>query len=192
VKSFFSLFKKLWGLIPTAKNAERINPILGVTISLGTGYVNPMGNNPKWIIIHHSATPDSITRNWNAIREYHIRVNGWKDIGYHRGIENVNGKLTVHKGRDIGQIGAHAVGFNAKSIGICLVGNYDLYPVSEDRLSLLALVCRELQKQYSIPRAQVIGHRETYPIRGVPVEKSCPGELFNMDEFRKRLVDVEA
>lgn len=174
------------------------------------------GFKPRWIVLHHSFSVDGFTRNWDAIRRYHksYRYQGeiisddsyakylaegktqglekpWKDIGYHFGIENVNGVLSVMNGRAIGEIGAHAHGFNDKSVGICLVGNYDLEAPSEDRLFLLSNLCRQLQLEFSIPRDQVIGHRETYGKLDPPqpVEKTCPGTQFNLDEFRKRLRD---
>lgn len=174
------------------------------------------GFKPAWIVIHHSFSKDSMTtRNWDSIRSYHMsyRYQGetiteaqwadhaakgetsglekpWLDVGYNFGIENVNGKLMILDGRAIGEVGAHAVGFNAKSIGICMVGNYDNDPPSDDRLFALASLCRDLQREFSIPRNNVVGHRETFVMRGVPVEKSCPGEKFNMDDFRKRLIDA--
>lgn len=152
--------------------------------------VKKKGFKPSWIVIHHSLTEDSATKNWDAIRKYHIEVKHWNDIGYNLGMENVNGTITLLEGRPIGEVGAHAIGFNAKSIGICLIGNYDNDPPSEDRLSRLASVCRDLQREFGIPRDQVIGHRETYVKLGEPVQKSCPGLAFSMDDFRKRLIDV--
>lgn len=178
--------------------------------------VKPGGFKPKWIVVHHSFSSDGEIRNWDAIRKYHMsyRSNGniiteeeynfkqgrgegglqkpWADIGYHFGIENVNGKLEVLTGRLIGESGAHATGkdpydFNKISVGICLIGNYDNDPPSEDRLKLVASLCRQLQLEYGIPRDQVIGHRETFVKRGVPVEKSCPGRMFDMEAFRSRL-----
>lgn len=152
--------------------------------------VKKNGVKPSWIIIHHSLTRDGSPKNWDAIRKYHIEVKKWADVGYQLGMENVNGTITLLEGRPIGEVGAHAIGFNAKSIGICLVGNYDNDPPSEDRLSRLASVCRDLQRQFGIPRDQVIGHRETFLKLGEPVQKSCPGDKFSMEEFRKRLIDV--
>ena len=172
------------------------------------------GFKPTWIVIHHSASTDSVTRNWDGIRAYHksYRYQGdiitaerydellaagktaglelpWSDIGYHLGIEAVGGMIAVQQGRPIGTVGAHAHGFNSKSVGICLVGNYDVTEPDDGRLFLLASVCRELQRQFSIARDQVIGHRETYPILGITVQKSCPGTAFDLVKFRKRLID---
>lgn len=190
----------------------------GITINMPieeTGHweltVKPGGFKPRWIVIHHSFSADGTTRNWDAIRKYHMsyRFNGdiitrerfeellpqqvtgleapWTDVGYQFGVENVNGKIEVLQGRPIGAIGAHAMGFNAMSVGVCLVGNYDLDPPSADRLFVLASLCRQLQIEFEIPRYQVIGHRETYVKLNKPVEKTCPGSQFNLDAFRERL-----
>ena len=147
------------------------------------------GFKPTWIIIHHSFTNDGVVKDWEAIKRFHMEVRGWKDIGYHMGIEKVADKYEVLSGRAIGEGGAHALGFNAKSIGICLVGNFDDAPPPDDQLFLATSVCRELQRRFKIFRDQVIGHRETYPILGEQVQKSCPGKLFDMSNFRSRLLD---
>lgn len=186
-----------------------------IPIKEWTGHTKPMNTNkPTWIVIHHSKSKDGATQNWDSIRRYHMsyRHNGnmvdketferlqresvggleepWSDIGYHIGIEMVNGKLEVLHGRSLHTAGAHAIGFNDRSIGVCLIGDYDREPPSPERLALLASVCRELQRQFSIPRDQVIGHRETYPLLSKTVAKSCPGYQFNLIEFRKQLIDV--
>lgn len=177
--------------------------------------MKPGGFKPKWIILHHSLSEDNQVRNWDAIRKYHMsyRYRGVivtedqyqmlvnanetglekpsRDVGYHFGIENVNGKLEVLPGRQIGEVGAHAFGFNDKSVGICLVGNYDTESPSNDRLFILANLCRQLQLEYSIPRDQVIGHRETYALLTPPQPaiKTCPGSKFDLEKFRERLRD---
>jgi N-acetyl-anhydromuramyl-L-alanine amidase AmpD len=182
-----------------------------------TGYrkydVSPDGFKPTWIIIHHSWSVDSPARDWDGIRKYHMsfryqgdiitekeyeayknagQTNGlerpWKDIAYHIGIEEVGGVLGIQKGRAIGTLGAHAIGFNDCSIGVCLVGNFDKEPPEENRLFLLGSVCRDFQRMFGIAKDHVIGHRDTFTIRCVPVEKSCPGTAFDLLKFRERLV----
>lgn len=170
------------------------NPQIAISISFSrTGYemftIKERGFKPSWIILHHSSTPDGVTRNWDAIRKFHMEERHWNDIGYNLGIENVNGKITLLEGRKIGEVGAHALGFNANSVGICLVGNYDIDPPSEDRLLCLSSVCRDIQREFGVRRDQVIGHRETFVKLGTAVQKSCPGAMFDLDAFRKRLLD---
>lgn len=191
-----------------------------VTVELPSFYtrfnVDQDGFKPKWIVIHHSAGADGKTRDWDGIRKYHMswRYRGeiisevqyenlkaqgktegleapWKDVGYHFGIELIGNKIEVMTGRKIGSIGAHAQGFNARSVGICCVDNYDLMAPTNELLFIVSSLCRQLQIEYDIPRDQVIGHRETYPMLNPPEapKKSCPGKLFDMNELRKRLRD---
>jgi hypothetical protein len=55
----------------------------------------------------------------DTIRDWHVNGNGWRDIGYHLVIRRDG---SIEKGRDINDSGAHAAGYNSKSIGLCLVG----------------------------------------------------------------------
>jgi N-acetyl-anhydromuramyl-L-alanine amidase AmpD len=142
---------------------------------------------PGYILIHHSLTEDSGAVSWDAIRKYHMEVNGWKDVGYHYGIELVGDEYEIFKGRMDNEVGAHCIGFNGKSIGICLVGNFDKTPPPADQLALLRKICRSLMGIYGIKADHVLGHRETFPLRGVPVEKTCPGSAFDMNALRRSL-----
>ena len=143
----------------------------------------------KYIILHHSATEDSGTVSWNAIRKYHIHNNRWIDIGYHFGIEDINGTYEILKGRPMFKYGlfnpgAHTKGFNYNSIGICCVGNYDvLQPDSEMQIKLIELL-RDLCKIFSLPRTSVKGHRD-FLTKDHP--KKCPGKLFDIHAIRKIL-----
>lgn len=143
------------------------------------------------IIIHHSLTPDSVSKSWAAIRKYHMETNGWQDIGYHYGIENVDGKYEIMKGRAEGKTGAHTkeLNMNKVGLGICLVGNFDrLVPAAAQWSCALGLV-RQLMAEHHIPRENVWGHREAQEKGGLAPEhrKTCPGKAFNMDLFRSSL-----
>ncbi len=70
------------------------------------------------VIIHCSATPEGRDVKTKEIKKWHLS-NGWADIGYHYVIE-LDGK--VIEGRPVELVGAHCVGQNKFSIGICYVG----------------------------------------------------------------------
>jgi flagellar hook assembly protein FlgD len=84
----------------------------------------------RLVIVHHTATPNNYTPAQSAaivrgIDVYHVRANGWNDIGYNFLIDRYG---QVYEGRYGGitrnVIGAHALGFNSETVGIALVGNF--------------------------------------------------------------------
>ena len=70
------------------------------------------------VIIHCSATPEGRDVKTKEIKKWHLS-NGWSDIGYHYVIE-LDGKVV--EGRPVELVGAHCVGQNKFSIGVCYVG----------------------------------------------------------------------
>lgn len=141
------------------------------------------------IVLHHSLTEDGKTVSWSAIRQYHVKTNGWRDIGYHFGIEDINGTLEILFGRLPNEDGAHCqdAGMNRKGIGICLVGNFDAQVPTTELWSKARGLVLYLMDAYKIPAENVIGHREAQASLPLSKRKSCPGKLFNMDRFRKDL-----
>lgn len=147
----------------------------------------------KHLIVHCS---DSQWGDANEIRRWHTdpkpKGNGWNDIGYHYVICNQyptylsqkQGKPVaksdgaVQKGRENNVAGAHAVGFNSNSLGICLIGVKDF---SERQMQALVKLCKELMAQYKIPVQNVLGHCETPKAGG----KTCPN--LDMKALRARL-----
>lgn len=144
-------------------------------------------NKPNYIVIHHSKGPDHVTRDFEAIRKYHIEVNGWLDIGYHFLLDEVNGSVEIISGRAPENVGAHALGFNDHSIGICMVGDFDIKPPPMKKVIKLVNLIRAVQATFEIKTAHVIGHRETYVLREQPIEKTCPGRAFDMDDLREAI-----
>ena len=137
---------------------------------------------PKRIILHHSATEDSGTVSWLAIRDYHIRVKEWSDIGYHFGIERImddygRSGIEILFGRLLTEAGAHAYGYNHDSIGICFVGNYDVVIPNIGMLKHGVRLVNWLRQVYSIPISSIIGHRDVS-------DKTCPGKLFDIKMFQ--------
>lgn len=141
-------------------------------------------NNPKYIIIHHSKSTDYIVRDFRALKKYHVEVKGWDDIAYHYVIERVEESVQIINGRKPYKEGAHALGFNSVSLGICVVGDYDLYGWDIPKIQKLIELVKALRMIFDIPRDKVIGHRETYGIRGMAQQKTCPGKKIFMEDLR--------
>lgn len=127
------------------------------------------------IILHCSATPNcrwtttADIDNWHRERGFFRYLDFRKifnysltSIGYHF-VVYTNGAVAT--GRHLDEVGAHAKGFNANSLGVCLVGT-DRFSVAQwDSLrdNLVGLL-----KKY--PDASIRGHRD---LPGV--HKTCPG-----------------
>jgi N-acetylmuramoyl-L-alanine amidase len=114
------------------------------------------------IVIHCSATKEGQDVTIEEIAKWH-RARGFKRIGYHY-VVKLDG--TVEIGRGLHEVGAHAQGHNASSIGICYVGGLDKNGKPKDtrttpqrqalRDLVQGLVCRW-------PDARVCGHRDLSP-----------------------------
>lgn len=134
----------------------------------------------EYIVLHCSATRGVQSNiGANDIRRWHIQ-RGWADIGYHYVIKRDG---TLENGRPPDQIGSHVQGFNARSVGICLVGGLDDKTwkpadnfTAAQWKTLTSLVAR-LVKIY--PDAKVLGHRD-FPA----VKKACP--CFNARVWAKK------
>jgi hypothetical protein len=81
-------------------------------------------------LVHHTAGSNSYTASQSAaivrgIEVYHVKGNGWNDIGYNFLIDKYG---QVFEGRyggvDKNVIGAQAEGFNTGSFGVALLGTY--------------------------------------------------------------------
>jgi len=124
-------------------------------------------NSTEYIVIHCAATKASMDIGLTEIRKWHVQDNGWRDVGYHYIIRR-NGEVEL--GRSIRDTGAHAAGYNHKSVGLCMVGGMAEDNSAENNFTaqqwtaLLDLV-KQLKADY--PEADVIGHNEIS-------EKECP------------------
>lgn len=143
------------------------------------------------IILHCS---DSLWGCANEIDKWH-KERGWSGIGYHFIILNgrirpsfyldmLNGSIEVGRYFDgddwisRNEVGAHALGYNNNSIGICLIG---IKSFTFAQLESLDRLCVQLMDEYKIPIRNVLGHCETEKGKN----KSCPN--FSVGEFRKYL-----
>jgi N-acetylmuramoyl-L-alanine amidase len=132
---------------------------------------------PDSIVCHCSATQDSGTVSWGAIRRYHVETNGWADIGYHWGVELAGTEYEALVGRAPDVMGAHCSegGKNHDSWGICVVGDFDSSPPPHEQMVVLAdRILKPLMRIHSIPPEKIFFHREFAPW------KTCPGKSFKM------------
>jgi N-acetylmuramoyl-L-alanine amidase len=139
---------------------------------------------PSKIILHCSATKDSGTVSWGAIRKYHVEVMGWKNIGYHLGIELIDNYYEILLGRMLNEVGAHCEGNNSDSIGICFVGDFDNSEVPPEQWNKGINLVNWLMHIFNLHYKNVYGHREFNS------NKSCPGKMFNLDKFRSQLEET--
>ena len=128
------------------------------------------------IVIHCSATREGMDVRASDIDKWH-KERGFAMIGYNYVID-LDGVLEV--GRPLTMNGAHCLGFNDHSIGICYEGGLDEKGRKADtrtpaqRAALIALL-RSLKADY--PDAEIMGHCE---LEGV--HKDCPS--FSCQEYR--------
>lgn len=115
------------------------------------------------IIIHCSATPCGQDFTAADIDRWH-RQRSFNGIGYHFVIR-LDG--TIENGRAIEKPGAHCVGWNNRSIGICYIGGLDAcgHPADtrtpKQKEAMKTLINR-LQREYFGIRS-ILGHRDTSP-----------------------------
>lgn len=139
------------------------------------------------IVVHCAATKPGMDIGAEEIDQWHRR-RGWSGIGYHKVIR-LDGSIEL--GRDPDQdgdveehVGAHARGYNRRSLGIVYVGGVDAENRPKDtrteaqKLVLLNEVAAWV-RTFHVPIENVLGH---YELDG---GKACPS--FNMDLFRRQL-----
>lgn len=118
------------------------------------------------IIVHCSATREGKDITVHDIDSWH-KQRGFRCIGYHYVIY-LDG--SVHIGRPENEEGAHCLGHNRNSIGICYIGGLDINGkpkdtrTDEQKKSLTELI-RTLKTRF--PQASIHGHNEF-------ANKACP------------------
>jgi hypothetical protein len=147
-------------------------------------------------VVHHTAGTNSYTAAQAAaivrgIEVYHVKGNGWNDIGYNFLVDRFG---NVYEGRGGGieknVIGAHSEGFNTGTFGVALIGNYaHATPPKAEQAALVNLLAWRLDVAHVDPLSTVVytsggnakfksgknvtlravsGHRDTGP-------SECPG-----------------
>ena len=130
-----------------------------------------------YIVIHCAGTKPSMDIDIDVIDQWH-RKRGFFSAGYHYFLKRDGTRET---GRSLDEVGAHAKGFNHRSIGICLAGGVseEDHTVAENNFTKqqwveLELLLEELIRTY--PSAKIIGHNQIS-------QKDCPS--FDVQAYLK-------
>ncbi|GLH03787.1 Peptidoglycan-recognition protein LB [Gryllus bimaculatus] len=126
-------------------------------------------------VVHHTYVPGACNSSaaceaaMRAMQRFHQEERGWNDIGYNF---VVGGDGRVYEGRGWGVVGAHALHYNLRSVGVSLIGDYveAAPPAHMTALAQRLLACGArrgaLAADYSL-----LGHRQ---VRNT----QCPGDAF--------------
>jgi hypothetical protein len=116
----------------------------------------------KMVFVHHTDTArvypcSDSARIVRAIYAYHVRSNGWNDVGYNFLVDRCG---TVFEGRYGGVtrpvVGAHARGFNVGSAGIAMIGTFASHPPTKvARRALRRLIAWRLDVAHVDPTSMV-------------------------------------
>lgn len=130
------------------------------------------------LILHHAAAEGSV----ESIHNYHLHNNNWLGIGYHYYVRKDG---SIWKGRPEDSVGAHTLGHNYQSIGVCFEGNFERDTMSAAQLLAGKKLISDIVRRY--PGIKVSGHRDndTTACPG----KNFPDELFEVEDL---YMDIES
>lgn len=132
-----------------------------------------MINKPKILIFHHSAIK-AITV--EKIDNLH-KNKGWEGIGYHYFIAKDG---AIYEGRPEGAEGAHTIGKNRESIGICVEGNLEEEEITLNQIVSIEKLSLYLCLKYDIN--DILQHKDF-------ANTLCPGKNFPIDEIKNSVID---
>lgn len=140
----------------------------------------------KFVVLHHSGTESGSVQTIHAehIRRRDSAGNPWKGIGYHFVIGNGSGmrdgalEATFRWKQQLQ--GAHAGNalYNARGIGICLIGNFEKTPPTPSQLTALQNLLLQLCSRFHIHSDEIVGHSAVR-------RTACPGRLFPLQQLRR-------
>ena len=154
-----------WGAADPDMNAAEEHGVFDAQ-SNPEGWLVYPGSLADWlntIVVHHTAL--AFTEGPREIQVAHIRTSGYADIAYHFLIDSFG---TLYEGRSLGVRGSHTGGHNTGTVGIALIGNFQLIPALQIQMISLTALVKTLAEQ--VPITHLAGHRDFQP-----GETECPG-----------------
>ncbi|CAD1474526.1 unnamed protein product, partial [Heterotrigona itama] len=120
-----------------------------------------------FVLIHHSDSDSCTTQAICQAKNYHMDNKSWEDIGYNFLIgEDGN----IYEGRGWSKHGSHSRPYNSKSIGICMIGNFNHHNPNAAAIKAVqdlieyGVSLGKIQENYKL-----FGHRQT-------TQTTCPGD----------------
>jgi len=173
-------------LIPLKGSSLKPNSLLSSGTISSLNKTRAKSGRWKRIVIHHSATPVDDALNMHRVHKARGMKNG---LAYHFVISNgsrkaYDGEIYIG-GRWKGQLdGGHMkrLSDNKTSIGICLIGNFELRSPTAKQMKSLEGLCEYLMNKCKLNPNQVTTHKVLHPNHTV-----CPGKYFSLSSIRKRI-----
>jgi hypothetical protein len=153
----------------------------------------------KLLVVHHTAVAvggddRSGAERIRALYAYHANNRGWGDIGYHYLLDE-DGR--IYEGRSGGKfvVGGHAYCNNVGTVGISLLGNFDVEKPTQAQAKSLQWLLQKLGEDYQIDlSANVTFHGKTMPTivghRDL-LQTDCPGHSLyaGLSSIRRHAAD---
>lgn len=156
------------------------------------------------LVLHHTAVEVNGDRRSGierirALYQYHAVNRGWGDIGYHYLIDE-DGQIYEGKSGGDYVVAGHAYCNNTGSVGVALLGNFQIEKPTQKQLKSLQWLLEDLAETYDINlEKEVKFHGKTMdPIvgHGELLSTECPGYyvIGSMSQIRKNVAsgDVDA
>lgn len=126
-----------------------------------------------FIVLHHRAGNGDV----KSLHNGHL-ANGWSGIGYHFYVRKDG---SIYRGRPIGTVGAHCIGYNDKSVAVCFEGNIEKEKMTQAQINSGRELVSYLKGLY--PKAQIKRHKELD-------STLCPGKYFEFEQITKGESDM--
>lgn len=124
------------------------------------------------LFVHYSTTPGRGLTTWQkqvqsirAIRDYHVDVNGWDDIGYSFVVTQPAGhvnKARIWRGRGAHRVPASQYGHNTGNLSVCVLTD-GKEPVNAKTVQAIAALAKRINAR------DIQGHRDVNAT-------ACPGD----------------
>lgn len=132
----------------------------------------------EYIYVHHTGVSYKANADqWGATNlDHQKRFNMISSFGRYCGYNyTISANGFVRQARQEGEETAAVIGFNKKSVSICLDGNFTQENPTEEQLNSLIPLIISVINRHDVPIDHVLPHRCSYDLRHTPREKDCYG-----------------